>query len=97
MASSVFIAADTPTYGGQLMGNQERVDHRTKLRAATTAEEREQVRLQHHEQMQVRAKEQGLALPDNPPAQGGGLGRRMGPGGGMRGWGGGGMGPGPNR
>ena len=95
MASSVSFAADAPIYGSQLMTNQERIEHRTKLRAAKTAEEREQIRLQHHEQMQLRAKEQGLTLPDAPPVRGGGQGRRMGPGGGMGGMGG--MGPGGNR
>lgn len=93
------ISADQPVYGSQLMTNQERIEHRNKLRAAKTAEEREQVRLEHHEQMQLRAKERGVTLPDAPPPQGGGMGRRMGPGGGMGQGGGmgGGMGPGPNR
>ncbi len=104
MASSVSFAADAPIYGSQLMTNQERIEHRNKLRAAKTAEEREQIRLQHHEQMQLRAKEQGVTLPDAPPVRGGGQGRRMGPGGGMGGMGPGGgmggmggMGPGGNR
>jgi hypothetical protein len=92
MASTASFAADAPIYGSQLMTNQERIEHRNKMQAAKTAEEREQVRLQHHEQMQLRAKQQGVTLPDTPPAQGGGQGRGMGPGGGM-----GGMGPGPNR
>lgn len=83
------IAADTLIYGSQLMTNQERIEHRNKLRAAKTVEEREQIRLQHHEQMQLRAHERGVVLPDAPPAQGGGMGRQMGPGGGM--------GPGRNR
>lgn len=101
MASGA-IAADAPIYGSQLMTNQERIEHRNKLRAAKTAEEREQYRLEHHEQMQLRAKERGVELPNEPPAQGGGMGRRMGPGGGMGGMGpgggmGGGMGGGRNR
>lgn len=97
-ASTGSFAADAPIYGSQLMSNQERVEHRNKMRSAKTAEEREQVRLQHHEQMQLRAKEQGVTLPDTPPAQGGGQGRGMGPGGGMGGMGsGGGMGPGRGR
>jgi hypothetical protein len=93
------LADDTPIYGSQLMTNQERIEHRNQLRAAKSAEEREQIRLRHHEQMQLRAKERGVALPDTPPAQGGGMGRQMGPGGGMGGMGpGGGMGgPGRNR
>lgn len=89
MASTATYAADAPIYGSQLMTNQERIEHRNKRRAAKTAEEREQVRLQHHEQMQLRAKEQGVTLPDTPPPPGVGQGPRMGPGGGM--------GPGPNR
>lgn len=83
------IAADQPIYGSQLMTNQERIEHRNKLRAAKTVQEREQVRLEHHEQMKLRAQERGVKLPDEPPVPGGGMGRRMGPGGGM-----GGMGPG---
>lgn len=71
------------------MTNQERIEHGNKLRAAKTAEEREEVRLMHHQQMQLRAKEKGVILPDTPPAQGGGQGRRMEPGAGM--------GPGQNR
>lgn len=98
VASTISFAADAPIYGSQLMTNQERIEHRNKLQAAKTATEREQVRLQHHERMQLRAKEQGVTLPDTPPAQGGGQGRGMGPGGGMGGMGsGGGMGPGRNR
>jgi hypothetical protein len=98
LMTSGAIAADEPIYGSQMMTNQERIEHRTKLRAAKTVEEREQVRLEHHEQMKLRAKERGVALPDEPPAQGGGMGRRLGPGGGMGGMGpGGGMGGGRNR
>src|SRR5690349_18019671 len=87
------VADEAPIYGSQLMTNQERIEHRNQLRNAKTVEEREQIRLQHHEQMQLRAKERGVTLPDAPPPQGGGMGRRMGPGGGM-GPGMGGMGPG---
>ena len=92
MASSMSVAADTPIYGSQLMTKQERIEHLNKLRAAKTVEERDQVRLQHHEQMQLRAKEKGVTLPDAPPAMGGGQGRGMVGMGGM-----GGMGPGPGR
>ena len=66
-------------YGSQLMTRQERVEYRAKLRAAKTAEERERIRNEHHEQMKERAKARGVTLPDEPPAGGGG----MGPGGGM--------------
>ena len=84
LISSGTLAADAPIYGSQIMTNQERIEHRTKLRAAKTAQEREQIRLEHHEQMKLRAKERGLALPDEAPAPGGGMGG-MGPGGGMGG------------
>jgi uncharacterized membrane protein len=80
-------------YGSQLMTNQERNDFRAKMRNAKTAQEREQIRLEHHKAMQERAKAQGKTLPDMPPAMGAG----MGPGGGGMGSGGGGMGPGGGR
>ena len=70
------------------MTQQERNEFRARMRAAKTVQEREQIRNQHHEQMQIRAKERGVTLPDEPPARGGG----MGPGA-EAGWAGG-MGPG---
>lgn len=79
--------AQEQIYGSQLMTRQERLEHRAKLRAAKTAEEREQIRKEHHERMQQRAKERGVSLPEMPPKVPGGGG--MGPAGGMR--------PGPNR
>lgn len=73
-------------YGSQIMTRQERIEYRTRMRAAKTAEERQQIRTEHHERMKMRAQERGMTLPDQPPAMGGG----MGPGGG-------GMGPGGGR
>ena len=74
-------------YGSQLMTRQERAEYRARMRTAKTAEERAQIRKEHHEQMKARAKARGVTLPDLPPARGGG----MGPGGGgMRPGGGGG-------
>ena len=93
LMTSGAIAVDEPIYGSQLMTNQERMEHRTKMNAAKTAQEREQVRMEHHEQMQLRAKERGMTLPDTPPARGAGMRQGMGPGGGM----GGGMGAGRGR
>ncbi len=85
-------------YGSQLMTQQERTEHRARMRAASTAAEREQIRKEHHEQMQKRASERGVTLPAEPPARGGGMGPGgggMGPGGGGRmGQGSGAMGPG---
>lgn len=76
-------------FGSQMMSSQERAEHRAKLRAAKTDEEREQIRKEHHEQMKARAQSRGLTLPDEPPARG----SRMAPGGRM----GGGMGSGGGR
>jgi hypothetical protein len=87
-------------YGSQLMTPQERIEYHARMRASTTAEEREQIRNEHHGQMQVRAKERGVALPDSPPVGGRGMGPEgggMGTGGGMMGPGGGGMGSGGRR
>lgn len=70
-------------YGSQLMTQQERIEYRARMRAAKTAGERQQIRKEHHEQMQERAKAKGLTLPDAPPARGGGMGPGMRPGGGM--------------
>lgn len=75
---------DQDIYGYQLMTAEERNAHRTKIRTASSAEERERIRKEHHTQMQIRAKEKGVTLPDEPPSN-------RGPGAGP---GGGGMGPG---
>lgn len=80
-------------YGSQIMTQQERTEYRDKMRAAKTAEEREQIRKEHHALMKERAKAKGITLPDEPPVGGMG-GGMMGPGGGM---GAGGMGPGGGR
>lgn len=83
-------------YGSQLMTQQERNEYRTRMRAAKSVEEQEQIRSEHHERMKERAKAQNMTLPDMPPQGGSGMmmpgGKGMGPGGG--GGGGGPMGPG---
>lgn len=66
----------------------ERQQHREKLRSMKTEQEREAYRREHHKQMQDRAREKGVKLPDMPPERGHG----MGPGGGGMGPGGGGPG-----
>lgn len=69
-------------YGSQLMTPAERNAYRQQMRSLKTVQEREAFRAQHHEQMQQRAKERGMQLPDMPPAGGarGGMGPGMGPG-----------------
>jgi len=80
-------------YGSQLMTREERAEYRAKMRSLKTKEEREALRMEHHQKMQERAKSMGKTLPDMPPAQGGGMmmkpcsgagpcGGGMGPGGG---------------
>ena len=66
-------------YGSQLMTQTERNQYRIQMRSLKTAQEREAFRLQHHEQMKIRAQEKGLALPDQPPAGGAGFGPGAGP------------------
>lgn len=72
-------------YGYELMTPQERNDYQARMRAAKTQQEREQIRLEHHKQMQERAQAQGKRLPDLPMGPGGGMGpgngKGMGPGG----------------
>lgn len=83
--------AQEQVYGSELMTRAERAEHRAKLRAAGSAEEKAQVRAELHERMQTRAEQLGMRMPDTPPVVGGG----MGPGGGAGR--GGGMGAGRNR
>jgi hypothetical protein len=71
---------DQPIYGRQLMTEQERLEYGERMRAATTEEEREQIRLEHHARMQERAAELGIELPDAPPVTGMGRGMGQGPG-----------------
>jgi hypothetical protein len=91
-------------YGSQLMTQQEHDNYRDLMHAAKTGQERDFVRQAHYKQMKVRAKQQGVTLPDESPAQGmapgmgfgsgiGDPGNGMGPGDGMGGSGGG-VGPG---
>jgi hypothetical protein len=82
-----------PIYGSQLMTPAERAEYGARMRSLKTQEEREALRAQHHKQMQERAKQMGVTLPEMPSAGGGmmgpGAGGMMGPGGGMMGPGGG--------
>jgi hypothetical protein len=54
-------------YGSQLMSQQERIDYRAQMKAAKTDEERAQLRQKHQAQMQARAEKQGVTLPNGPP------------------------------
>lgn len=61
-------------YGSQMMTEQERYEYRARMQAAKTDQEREQIRMEHHERMTERAKARGLTLPATPPRKGGGMG-----------------------
>ncbi len=54
-------------YGSQMMTERERSKLRDQMRAATSNEERERIRWEHHQKMQERAKERGVTLPNEPP------------------------------
>jgi len=55
-------------YGSQLVTQEERTEYR-RMRSAKTAQEREQIRAEHHEQMKERASAHGMTLPDEPLEQ----------------------------
>lgn len=91
--SSAVAMEEEPIYGSQLMTQQERQLHRQKMQAAKTPEERARIRQENHEKMRLRAKEQGIDLPDNAPTEPGEMNQQNRPGSGM----GSGMGSGGNR
>jgi len=84
-AAAQQMGAETPIYGSELMTQQERLEYRDRLRQAQTAEERERIRSEHHEQMTQRARDRGVSLPDMPPGARGGMGSGAMPGAGYDG------------
>lgn len=83
-------ADDEFVYGRQLMSKEELTEHRAKLRSLKTEQERETYRKEHHERMEIRAREMGVTLPEAPMKKEKGMMREdrdgMGPGmGGQRG------------
>ncbi|MGD9949034.1 MAG: hypothetical protein AB7U29_11210 [Desulfobulbus sp.] len=72
-------------YGSQLMTQDERVAYHRQMRDAKTAQERDELRKEHHQRMQERAAVRGLTLPDEPPGRGGGMSMGNGGGGMMNG------------
>ncbi|MBK9159955.1 MAG: hypothetical protein IPM27_11300 [Nitrosomonadales bacterium] len=80
--------------GKEMMSQEERDEQRNKMRNATTAEERETIRSEQHEEMKARASELGKSISDTPSTrrQGGGQGKGSGMGSGMGGGMGGGQG-----
>jgi hypothetical protein len=76
---SVPTTSATPTTGRQLMTPEERMEHRRKMRAAKTPEERQKLRAEQHEKMKQRAKEQGKTIPETPMSGGMGPKNNMAP------------------
>jgi hypothetical protein len=76
------IQAQTPTqtptqtqtqiYGSQLMTDAERVEFQTKMRSLKTDKERDALRLDQINKMNLRATEKGITLQHTPPAAGSG-------------------------
>ncbi len=69
LSSQVSANEVEPIYGSQLMTQKERMAHQQAMRNAKTPEERALIRQRHHEKMRLRAKEKGITLPANPPAE----------------------------
>ena len=65
-------------YGSQMMTEQEQNEYRARMQETKTNQEREQIRMEHHERMRERAKAQGLNMPDSLPPRGSGMGGGMG-------------------
>jgi hypothetical protein len=74
-----------PIYGSDLLTQQERNQYRKSMSEMKGDKQREQFRAEHHVQMQQRAKDRGVKLPDAPPTQGRGAGPQVGPGAGAGG------------
>ena len=64
MASGMGGHATGAMAGNQLMTPDERAAMREKMRAAATPEERQKLAAANHAEMQKRAKEKGVALPE---------------------------------
>ena len=82
--SSAMAMEEAPIYGSQLMTQQEQQSHRQQMQAAKTPEARALIRQENHKKMRLRAKQKGINLPENAPAEGGHMNQKNRPGGGNR-------------
>ena len=55
-------ASESNTRGWQLMSPEERIDHQAKIRSFTKLEECRSYQVSHHQLMEERAQQRGLAL-----------------------------------
>lgn len=56
-------------YGREMLTVQEREAYVARMRAASTAEERQQIRFEHRQMVLERAKAKGVVLPEHPMQQ----------------------------
>lgn len=56
-------ASEANTRGWQLMTPEERIEHQTAIRGFTTLEECRAYQAKHHQLMEERARQRGMALP----------------------------------
>jgi len=78
-AGAAMAADPVPATGRQFVTEQEQTEMRTRMRNATTEEERARIRAEEHALIRERAAAQGVTLPETPPAQGQRLGQGQGP------------------
>ncbi len=58
------LQAEERIYGNDLMSEQERLQYRERLMNAASEQEREQIKAQHKEEIQVRARNRNIQLDD---------------------------------
>lgn len=56
-------ASESNTRGWQLMSPEERIEHQSRIRSFSRLEECRTYQLSHHQLMEERARQRGLALP----------------------------------
>ncbi len=56
-------ASEANTRGWQFMTPEERIEHQTRIRGFTTLEECRSYQVSHHQLMEERARQRGMALP----------------------------------
>ena len=56
-------ASETNTRGWELMTPEERIEHQSKIRGFATLDECRKYQLSHHQLMEERTRQRGMALP----------------------------------
>lgn len=63
MAHGPWHASEANTRGWQLMTPEERIEHQSRIRGFTSYEECRTYQASHHQLMEERARQRGMALP----------------------------------